>query len=369
MIVTVWLVLVFVIGLMVGSFLNVVVARLPLEKSLVWPGSRCGNCLQPIRWYDNLPVVSYLVLRGRCRQCGASYSPRYLFVELVTGLGFAGLFYLEVVSNIHSWPDFNRGWLTQQGMYPWQWWVGFAWHALLFTFLLAAAVCDLGGREIPLQLTLTGTAIGLVGAVFLPWPWPDSWAAIQARLAPAPELLAAGHRNPLAEPWWQLPFPVPTGLYPWPFWGPPPDWAPPGSWQMGLLTGVAGALGGTFLMRLIAFLFSTGLGKEALGLGDADLMMMAGAFLGWQPVVVALFVSVLPALVLGVLLLVIHKDNAQPFGPSLGAGVLLTMLVWEKAIGPGIQVLLFWGTLMLVLLAIGAGFMLASSYLIRLVRR
>src|SRR4051794_26957140 len=127
MIVAFWLVLVFVFGLAVGSFVNVVVARLPLEKSLLWPGSRCGSCLQPIRWYDNLPLLSYLVLRGRCRRCGAKYSPRYFLVELVTGLGFAGLFYVEVVLNVHQWPAGNRAWQIQQGLYPLTWWVGFVW--------------------------------------------------------------------------------------------------------------------------------------------------------------------------------------------------------------------------------------------------
>src|SRR4051812_46826913 len=99
-----WLFTAFLAGVCVGSFLNVVIARLPLEKSLLWPGSRCGSCYQPVRMYDNIPLLSYLVLRGRCRTCGARFSPRYLIVELVTGLGFAGLFYLEVVRNIHGWP-------------------------------------------------------------------------------------------------------------------------------------------------------------------------------------------------------------------------------------------------------------------------
>jgi len=63
----------FILGLIVGSFLNVAVARLPLEKSLIWPGSRCGVCQQRVRWYDNLPLVSYVWLRGRCRTCGASF--------------------------------------------------------------------------------------------------------------------------------------------------------------------------------------------------------------------------------------------------------------------------------------------------------
>src|SRR5215471_344015 len=96
------LVFLFIIGTMVGSFLNVCIYRIPLEKSIFWPGSRCGHCFQRIRWYDNLPVISYLILRGRCRTCKAPFSARYLLVELLTGLAFAGLFYIEVVVNINS---------------------------------------------------------------------------------------------------------------------------------------------------------------------------------------------------------------------------------------------------------------------------
>src|SRR5579872_4961937 len=90
---------VFAVGAAVGSFLNVCVYRIPYERSFLWPGSRCGSCLQPIRWYDNLPLLSYWILRGRCRSCGARFSIRYFFVELLTALAFAGLYYLEVYRN------------------------------------------------------------------------------------------------------------------------------------------------------------------------------------------------------------------------------------------------------------------------------
>src|SRR5437660_598591 len=96
------LVFVFVLGTVIGSLLNVCIYRLPLEKSIVWPGSHCGHCFQPIRWYDNIPLVSYLILRGRCRTCGTRFSARYFFVELLTGLIFMGLFYLEVACNVHQ---------------------------------------------------------------------------------------------------------------------------------------------------------------------------------------------------------------------------------------------------------------------------
>src|SRR5688500_3892673 len=97
-----WLAAVFLVGAAVGSFLNVCIYRLPLEKSILWPReSRCGHCLQPVRWRDNIPLLSYWLLGGRCRSCGQGFSPRYFFVELLTALGLVGLFYLEVELNVH----------------------------------------------------------------------------------------------------------------------------------------------------------------------------------------------------------------------------------------------------------------------------
>ena len=84
---------VFAAGACIGSFLNVCIWRLATDRSLFWPGSHCPTCLRPIRWYDNLPVVSYVVLRARCRVCGARISIRYPLVELFTALAFVGLYW------------------------------------------------------------------------------------------------------------------------------------------------------------------------------------------------------------------------------------------------------------------------------------
>src|SRR2546421_1990587 len=78
-------------GLMIGSFLNVVAYRLPLRKSIVFPGSHCTACDAPVKPYDNVPVLSWLVLRGRCRSCGVGISPRYPAVELLTALAFIAI--------------------------------------------------------------------------------------------------------------------------------------------------------------------------------------------------------------------------------------------------------------------------------------
>jgi leader peptidase (prepilin peptidase)/N-methyltransferase len=176
-----WFPLLFILGSAAGSFINVCVYRLPYERSLFWPGSRCCTCYQPIRWYDNLPLISYWALRGRCRSCGAAFSIRYFLVELFTGLAFVGLFYLEIVQNVLNirlitW----HNWSIPYGVIPWQAWALFGYHAVLLTFLVIISICDLDDMEIPLSVTLTGTAIGVIGATLLAWPFPsDHIRAIQ----------------------------------------------------------------------------------------------------------------------------------------------------------------------------------------------
>ncbi len=92
----------FLFGALFGSFANVCIVRLPLDMSIVKPPSHCFACQTPVRWYDNLPIVSYLILRGRCRHCGAGYSPRYMLVEVATGLLFVATWHLCVVG---LWPE------------------------------------------------------------------------------------------------------------------------------------------------------------------------------------------------------------------------------------------------------------------------
>jgi prepilin signal peptidase PulO-like enzyme (type II secretory pathway) len=91
--------LAFALGAVVGSFLNVCLHRLLRGESLLWPASRCGHCLQAVRWYDNIPLLSYWVLWGRCRSCGWEFSARYFWIELSVAAGYAGLFGVEVLLN------------------------------------------------------------------------------------------------------------------------------------------------------------------------------------------------------------------------------------------------------------------------------
>ncbi len=352
------LVFVFLFGLVAGSFLNVLIARLPYEKSIVWPGSRCFHCLQPIGLRDNLPIVGYLLLRGRCRRCGASFSSRYLWVELGTGLAFLGLFVLEILLNSQHVPGLANAYAVTHGrMIPPAPAVGyFAAHACLLCLLIAAAVIDAEHRIIPPQITYPGTVLGLVCSTVFPWPWPSDPSAVAIPSNTAwmlPELAAK----------------IPAGVALWPFAGPPPAWAPPGNWQLGLLTGLIGAAVGTAVVRVFKFLFEFGFGQEALGLGDADLLMMAGAFLGWQAVFVGFFVGAFAALAMKVpeLILTAARGRAPsrelPFGPGLAVGIVVTWLGWPW-VGEPARVL-FDPVLTGITVGIIGGGLLAAGLLLR----
>jgi leader peptidase (prepilin peptidase)/N-methyltransferase len=355
---SVWLALVFVAGACAGSFLNVCVIRLPYEKSLLWPGWRCERCCQPVGWLDALPLFGYWLRLGRCRTCRAPFSARYFVLELLSGLCFVGLFYLDVVVNVHD-IGLLRGQqaAVRAGHVPWQAWVLFGHHALLLCFLLIASFIDLEHHEIPLPVTTTGTLVGLVGAVLWPWPWPDMALVATAPVPRPPGGFGIGLMMQAPKP----------GIYPWPVWYPLPEWLPAGSWRLGLATGLAGVLAGTAMLRLVRFVFGLGRGKEGLGVGDADLMMMAGAFLGWQPVVIAFFVSVFPALLIGLAQLVVRGGQELAFGPSLSLGIVITMLCW-RWIGPQVFVVFADPIVLGVLVPAGAVFLFVASLLIRLVR-
>ncbi|OFV99268.1 MAG: hypothetical protein A3H28_02735 [Acidobacteria bacterium RIFCSPLOWO2_02_FULL_61_28] len=135
---------VFLYGLVVGSFLNVCIHRLPRHESVVKPRSRCPQCSQPIAAYDNIPLVSYLLLRGRCRHCQARISPLYFFVELATGL--LALFLYSVFGLTGS----------------------FAKAATLGAALLVLTVTDWRERLLPDRVTFPGMALGLVFSQIIP---------------------------------------------------------------------------------------------------------------------------------------------------------------------------------------------------------
>lgn len=286
MLVTVWivflLVMLFLLGSAVGSFLNVCIVRLPQGRSLIRPASSCGQCGQLIRIQDNIPLLSYWLLRGRCRACGASFSMRYFWIELLTGFVFVLIYYLEIGRNVHHFQVFS-GYendyesLLIEVFRPRPWLV-FAVHAMLSCFLIVTAMMNYEQGRVPRSVTIWGVLLGLLAAVLFPWPWPD-----EAMQAVAPSRL--GEATPHA------------GLYPWPIWEPLPDALPPGSHQLGLATGVAGILAGAILIGLFRLAFNIGAREPAIGWGEMSLLMIAGGFLGWQPIVIAGLLGLLPGLI------------------------------------------------------------------------
>lgn len=132
------------LGLSVGSFLNVVIHRLPLRTSVVRPSSRCPNCGYGLRWFDNIPVLSWLLLKGRCRKCGTPISIRYPIVEILTMLVFL----------LHWW---TFGWTLLMAV-----------RLLFACALIALFAIDLEHHLLPDRITLPGIATGLILSVIVP---------------------------------------------------------------------------------------------------------------------------------------------------------------------------------------------------------
>jgi leader peptidase (prepilin peptidase)/N-methyltransferase len=227
----------FVWGTLWGSFLNVVIYRVPREMSVVHPGSHCPACGKPVRAVDNLPILSWILLGGRARCCKARISPRYVAIEALGGL--AALVIFEVVVR-------PLGGSTSALLAGAMFLADFA----LAMGLLAAAFIDAEHMYLPDPITLGGTAVGLL----TPWLRGLGWG--EAVLGAAVGFVGV----------W-LPFVV-----------------------------------GYRALR----------GKAGMGLGDAKLTMLAGAWFGWPGVVFAIFGGAVQSLVAAAAILVAHGKIEEP---------------------------------------------------------
>jgi leader peptidase (prepilin peptidase)/N-methyltransferase len=154
-VITPFVVLAFALfGLVVGSFLNVCIYRLPRSESVVWPGSRCTSCGRALSWYENIPVVSWTVLRRRCRSCGTRISSVYPLVEATTAVVFVGS-------------------LLVYGLTPL-----LAARILFGCALIVLFVIDLEHQILPNVITLPGIVVGFIASLFLPPGWIASLIGI-----------------------------------------------------------------------------------------------------------------------------------------------------------------------------------------------
>ena len=238
-------------GLVLGSFLNVCIVRLPANQSVVRPRSRCPRCEKPIAWFDNIPVVSWLALRGKCRGCALPISPMYPAVELATGAIWAGMAWAHPLEL-----EAVRG-------------------ALFFTLLLGIAFTD--GREkiIPHEFSWGGLVLGLLFS------------------------LAGGLQT--------------------------------------LLPALIGAATGFSILWLIGFGGYLVLKQEAMGGGDVAMMAMVGAFVGWQGVLLTIFLGALLGTIVYLPLTLLGRKQEVPFGVFLALGAATTwmagpaIIAWYRA--------------------------------------
>ena len=210
----------FVLGLVFGSFLNVCIYRMPRGLSVVRPGSACPHCHTPIRFYDNVPVLSWLLLGGKCRHCKTAITPRYLFIELLTGFLFLGCYSHFGLS------------------------LSMLKCAVLGFLLLGLIFTDAETHLLPDKLTLSGLVIGLVMSLFV--PVHDIAAMV------LPGVLQFSFS-------WDV------------------------SWRLFSLidASLGAAIGASFLYGIGA-LYLRWRGIEGMGFGDVKLMAMIGSFLGFR---------------------------------------------------------------------------------------
>lgn len=300
----------FVIGLLFGSFLNVCISRLPRHESIVHPRSHCPQCGAAIRWYDNIPLLSWILLRGRCRDCNQMISWRYPLVELAIGLWFATVFF-EVMS------------ASLVGMYmqlTLEWWaihiltgVGLA---ILGCLLIGLMVMDWQTMILPDSFTLSGIAIALflvcTQTIFL-GPNEDEVVLTKHHIQLTSPGGVVDHGNLFL-----------TG---------------PESLIFGRTAAICGA---AIVLLLIRWLYKAVRHREGMGLGDVKLLAMIAAFLGFWPAILSLFIGTLVAAIYGVGLLVQRKAGASSklaFGSFLCIGGIVAAQFGNRLINMYIALL------------------------------
>ena len=239
----------FIFGTIIGSFLNVCIYRIPEGKSVIYPSSHCPECGKRIKWYDNIPVISYLILRGKCRNCGEKISIQYPLIEFLTGILTAGIVYRYGISSVSLY------FLT-----------------LTYT-LIVVSMIDLKMMLVPVKPCYFAMVAGILLSPFVP--------------------------------------------------------------VISFKDSVSGASFGAGIILFIIETYYIFTGKEGMGYGDANIMAIIGAFLGWEKVLLTIFFASLIGSVVGVTIMVARgKDTkfALPFGPFLSAGAYITMMSGNEII-------------------------------------
>jgi len=371
----IWCTFIFMFGCSIGSFLNVVIYRLPREKSLVSPGSCCPGCNQPIRFYDNIPLLSWILLGAKCRQCKTRISARYFVVELLTGLVFLGLY----VVYFHT--AMRPGMQVDGGRF-----VYFVYIILLAAFIAGSGI-DLELWIIPLSICWLVTLAGFIGSAvggyviepelietydLLPVASPTTGAlALGGAIGLGISLLLLklgviprSYETPIAEAPAKPAKEKDKDRAATPFDDDPEynhrleacremlfllpivicalavhllvkhSSGVATSWgrllEVPAVAGLLGSVFGYFIGCAVVWgtrVFGTlGFGKEAMGLGDVHLMGAAGAVIGAPMTVIAFFVAPFFGLGWAIFQMFFKKIRQIPYGPFLSFAVFTVMI-------------------------------------------
>lgn len=264
-----------VLGALIGSFLNVIIHRLPREQSIVFPNSTCPRCSAQIKFYDNIPILSFLLLRGRCRACDARISPRYPAVEALTALLFAAV----------AWHD---GWSYALGFD-----LAFAASMLALVFI------DAEHMILPNAITYPGILFALIARLLVPY------LTEPAHFDDLPQLISLLPPN----------YPL---------------------WLVSVIGALLGALAGGGSLWLMGFLWERLRGVEAMGFGDVKMMLMVGAYLGWRLTILTILIAALSGSLAGISLMLKRGTRdlqmMLPFGIFLGIGSIVSLLFGTRII-------------------------------------
>ena len=380
----IWFVFTFAFGCCIGSFLNVVIYRLPRDKSLVTPPSACPSCGKHIHFYDNIPLFSWLFLGRKCRYCKVSISPRYFIIELLTGLVFLGLFILYFRFNLRDGIrlDAGGGWFI------------YLIHIIMLGAFIAASAIDLELWIIPLSICWLVTAAGFIGSAvcvyiidpatiraysllpsatvntgalavgatagliislvllvsgvlkrsYEPEDSEDSQNSTQENLKEPNNLVDESQEpdeeqfNHRLEACREIVFLLPIIICSAACFWIVSEFAAVGNWWEGFsqhpaIAGLLGSVWGYFVGCGIVWgirIFGTlAFGKEAMGLGDVHLMGAAGAVIGPVYVVVAFFVAPFFGLTWAGFQMFFKKIKQIPYGPFLSLGIFVVIILHD----------------------------------------
>jgi len=263
-----------VLGAMIGSFLNVVIHRVPREQSIVFPNSACPSCGTALRPYDNIPILSYLVLAGRCRYCRKPISIRYPVVEVITAVLF-------VAVALHDGTSF-----------------ALPFDLAFVAALVALVFIDAEHMILPNVITYPGIGFAILTRVaLLHLSGPEHFDDLPGLMSQLPNL------------------PI---------------------WSVSLIGAAIGAVLGGGSLWLMGFVWEKLRGVEAMGLGDVKMMFMVGAYLGWRLAVLTIFIGVFSGSIIGIAMMAkSSKRNMRmmlPFGIFLGIGAIASLLVGHRIV-------------------------------------